>query len=137
VLFIFLQVTQWSCKVCGEDVFTSIRKTVVSRHVMEQHSGFGYRCQGCNKIFGRQDQKHQGCQFPAAGDQCNLVNRITGDTDEVAKRQYNSFSKTVNFKMGSKLVPRAFTLPSQKAVGVKRSQGGPAVPSKRQRLRDW
>ena len=95
VVFIFLQVTQWTCKICDEDVFTFRRKTVMSRHAMEQQSGFGYRCQGCNKILSREDQKHQGCQFPA-GDQCNLVNRITEDTDEVA----NSFSNIVDLKIG-------------------------------------
>lgn len=62
------------------------RKTVVRRHIMEQHSGFGYRCEGCKKIFGRQDQQHRGCEF-ASGNRWTLTNRLTGDTGAVVQRQ--------------------------------------------------
>lgn len=62
-----------------------------------------------------------------------MVNRITGNVNAVAKRQYESFTRNVESKIGTKFVPRTFNLPSQKAPGLKRSQSVPAVTSKRQR----
>lgn len=62
-------------------------------------------------------------------------NRLTGDTGAVAQRQYNKFAETVDSKIGSKLVSRACTTPSQKAA-TKRSHSTPNRNSKMTRTEE-
>lgn len=131
---LYSQLTQWTCTISGGNDFMAARKTVVRRHILEQYSGFGYRCEDCKKIFGRPDQQHHGCEF-ASGNRCTLVNRLTRDTGAVAQRQYGRFMENIDSKIGSKLVSRASTTPSQKTA-TKRSQSTPNITSKKARAEE-
>jgi transposase-like protein len=42
---------QYYCNLCGEEEIINTRKGVIYRHILEQHSGYGYKCQGCKKIY--------------------------------------------------------------------------------------
>jgi predicted RNA-binding Zn-ribbon protein involved in translation (DUF1610 family) len=43
--------TQYYCNLCGEEEIINTRKGVIYRHILEQHSGYAYKCQGCKKIY--------------------------------------------------------------------------------------
>jgi transposase-like protein len=43
--------TQYYCNLCGEEEIINTRKGVINRHILEQHSGYAYKCQGCKKIY--------------------------------------------------------------------------------------
>ena len=71
------QMTQYYCNLCGEEEIINTRKGVIYRHILGQHSGYGYKCQGCKQIFSRERPRHQGCQYPD-GQNVLLVNRLIG-----------------------------------------------------------
>ncbi|KAK3587523.1 hypothetical protein CHS0354_004805, partial [Potamilus streckersoni] len=62
----------WECGECHNFRFV---RSVLRRHLIEQHSGFGWKCKGCKKIFGR----HQNFIF-LDGNQVVMVNMLTGVT---------------------------------------------------------
>ena len=96
--------TQYYCNLCGEEEVINTRKGVISRHILEQHSGYGYKCQGCKKIFSRERPRHQGCQYPD-GQNVLLVNRLIGEIGEVAELAYQEFKDSVDDKIATQLVP--------------------------------
>ena len=95
--FIYFQVTQWSCGLCNGE-FMSPRKTVIRRHLIEKHSGYGYKCRGCFKIFVRADQQHKGCKYPNGND-CDLTFRLTGATGEDVEEGFEKFKESLDSKI--------------------------------------
>jgi len=67
-------------------------------HLIEQHSGYGYKCRGCFKIFVRADQQHKGCKYPN-GDACDLTFRLTGATGEDVEEGLDKFKESVDSKI--------------------------------------
>jgi hypothetical protein len=88
------QMTQYYCNLCGEEEVINTRKGVIYRHILGQHSGYGYKCQGCKKIFSWERPRHQGCQHPD-GKNVLLVNKLTGEIGDVAELAYQEFRATV------------------------------------------
>lgn len=76
----------------------SARKGVIKRHLLEQHSGFGYKCDGCTKIFVRDNQPHKGCKYPN-GECCILTFRLTGETGETVDQQFKEFLDSMESKI--------------------------------------
>ncbi|VDI31682.1 Hypothetical predicted protein [Mytilus galloprovincialis] len=82
-------VTKWACSLCqhgDKDLFVAVRKTVVRRHLIEQHSGVSHRGDSCFKFLGRADQKHGTCD--ARTQTTTLVVRQSGLTGEEAKKAF-------------------------------------------------
>ena len=98
-----MQITHFYCSLCG-DAFTSPKKSVIVRHVMEQHSGYGFRCLGCSRLFGRGGQEHTGCKYPE-GDQVVLVERVSGRSGGDVEQSYEAYKDSVNSKISEKLAP--------------------------------
>ncbi|KAK3593307.1 hypothetical protein CHS0354_031367 [Potamilus streckersoni] len=97
------EVTQWECGVCHD--FHFVRRSDVRRHLIEQHSGFGWKCKGCKKIFGRRGVRNQNCIF-VDGNQVVMVNRLTGITGPEAEHQMQEFLAGVDQKVVPNLLPR-------------------------------
>ncbi|VDI18693.1 Hypothetical predicted protein [Mytilus galloprovincialis] len=79
-------------------------KTVVRRHLIEQHSGVSHRCDSCFKFLGRADQKHGTCD--ARTQTTTLVVRQSGLTGEEAKKVLIGFRQTVDDKILARLLPQ-------------------------------
>ena len=90
--FIFFRLLNGHVDCNGE--FMSPRKTVIRRHLIEQHSGYGYKCRGCFIIFVRAYQQHKGCKYPN-GDACDLTVRLTGEDVEEG---FKKFTESVDSK---------------------------------------
>ena len=76
---------------------------MIYRHILEQHSGNGYKCKGCKQIFSRERPRHQGCQYPD-GQNVLLVNILTGEIGEVAELAYQEFKASVDDTIATLLV---------------------------------
>ncbi|CAG2196579.1 unnamed protein product [Mytilus edulis] len=119
-------VTKWACSLCqhgDKDLFVAVRKTVVRRHLIEQHSGVSHRCDSCFKFLGRADQKHGTCD--ARTQTTTLVVRQSGLTGEEAKKVLIAFRQTVDDKILARLLPRRTVVPGQK--GKKRPSSEPGL----------
>ncbi|CAC5422655.1 unnamed protein product [Mytilus coruscus] len=119
-----LSVTQWACSLCRQgdkDLFVSARKTVVRRHLIEQHPGVSHRCDSCYKFLGRADQKHGTCD---ARTPTTLVVRQTCISGSEAKKVLNDFRQTIEEKIVARLLPRKTVVPAPKAKKRPSSEPG-------------
>ena len=72
-----LQAHSWECTIC-DDGRVYKKYSSVERHCLEQHSGYGFKCRACARVFGRVDAKHQNCPNGQLPEGKYLVNRING-----------------------------------------------------------
>ena len=100
------------------------RKSVIRRHILEQHSGFGFRCNGCQKIFCRPTQPHDCPKYPAGGNGI-LMNRLTGASGVDVEADYETFKRSVDANIKANHVPAP--VPSDNLQKpVKRASSEPA-----------
>ncbi|CAG2184713.1 unnamed protein product [Mytilus edulis] len=122
----YATVTQWACSLCQhgyKDLFVAARKTVVRRHLIEQHSGVSHRCDSCFRFLGRAEQRHGTCD--ARTQTTTLVVRQSGITGEEAKQVLIDFRQTVEEKILPRLLSRKTVVPGQK--GRKRPSSEPGL----------
>jgi hypothetical protein len=82
---------QFKCGVCRTDQIFD-RKFLVKRHIIEQHSGFAYICDGCQMIFPRREN-HTSCsgKFGPSRRMC-IMRRSDGVSGEEAEREFEQYS---------------------------------------------
>jgi hypothetical protein len=105
------------CEVCRDFEFDTFY--AAERHILEQHSGFGWKCVTCKKIFGRRTQTHRNCAN-GAPPRLRLVvcNRLTAETGLDTEAKYQDFMKAMNSKIGKVKRSRSEATPSAKAERV-------------------
>ena len=87
--FLYLQDTQFLCKVCGDRFFKT--RYDITRHLEEQHGGFAYKCNICNRVYNRAG-KHASCR--AGRDEMLLFHRQTGARGIEAQQQLEEYYRT-------------------------------------------
>ena len=87
--FLYLQDTQFLCKVCGDRFFKT--RYDITRHLEEQHGGFAYKCNICNRVYNRVG-KHASCR--AGRDEMLLFHRQTGARGLEAQQQLEEYYRT-------------------------------------------
>ena len=87
--FLYLQDTQFLCKVCGDRFFKT--RYDITRHLEEQHGGFAYKCNICNRVYNRAG-KHASCR--AGRDEMLLFHRQTGARGVEAQQQLEEYYRT-------------------------------------------
>ena len=87
--FLYLQDTQFLCKVCGDRFFKT--RYDITRHLEEQHGGFAYKCNICNRVYNRAG-KHASCR--AGRDEMLLFHRQTGARGLEAQQQLEEYYRT-------------------------------------------
>ena len=87
--FLYLQDTQFLCKVCGDRFFKT--RYDITRHLEEQHGGFAYKCNICNRVCNRVG-KHASCR--AGRDEMLLFHRQTGARGVEAQQQLEEYYRT-------------------------------------------
>ena len=87
--FLYLQDTQFLCKVCGERFFKT--RYDITRHLEEQHGGFAYKCNICNRVYNRAG-KHASCR--AGRDEMLLFHHQTGARGVEAQQQLEEYYRT-------------------------------------------
>ena len=87
--FLYLQDTQFLCKVCGDRFFKT--RYDITRHLEEQHGGFAYKCNICNWVYNRAG-KHASCR--AGRDEMLLFHRQTGARGLEAQQQLEEYYRT-------------------------------------------
>ena len=65
----------------------------MTRHLLEQHSGFSYKCLNCKKIVPRL-KKHPGCNAGKAS--MRLFHRNTGKTGTEAQAMLDGYKSTMD-----------------------------------------
>ena len=97
MFLLYLQVTMYTCGICED--FSFGQSVICKRHMTEQHSGFGWRCQKCRVVVSR----------PAAHKKCDgelkLVNRNTMTCTPSEEEVFVKFQKAREEKMIVKRVP--------------------------------
>ncbi|KAK3108631.1 hypothetical protein FSP39_012081 [Pinctada imbricata] len=86
-----LTVTMYQCfkDECSDLIFE--RKSVCERHIFEKHSGFGYKCTGCDKIFNRQENHQNRC----LGAEMRLVKKSTRTFTSEEEEEYKQFLRDI------------------------------------------
>ena len=87
--FLYLQDTQFLCKVCGDRFFKS--RYDITRHLEEPHGGFAYKCTICNRVYNRAS-KHTSCR--AGREEMLLFYRQTGARGVEAQQQLEEYCHT-------------------------------------------
>ncbi|KAK3091977.1 hypothetical protein FSP39_024154 [Pinctada imbricata] len=89
--------TKYICVVCEDDDDSGSqiqfeRRSLCERHILEKHSGFGYRCTSCSKFFNRPDNHKGKC----LDGELKHAKRITGTMTEEEEKEYDNFIARIN-----------------------------------------
>jgi hypothetical protein len=87
---VYFQVDMYQCRICEDFEFEGMFRT--ERNILEQHSGYGWKCPTCRKILGRKRQPHKGCVDGAPSMLHLLVcHRSSAETGAEVERQYQEY----------------------------------------------
>jgi hypothetical protein len=75
----------YQCGICQDISFD--QSIICKRHITEQHSGFGWRCERCRIVVSR-TQAHRNCDGTL-----ELVNRSTMTCTSEEKERYERFQR--------------------------------------------
>ena len=89
LLYVYLQVNTHHCAECPELCFN--RKSLCERHIFEKHSGFGFECSMCGKIFNRPDNHGNGYD----GSELVLKKRSTRTFTEQESGEHRHFMREI------------------------------------------
>ena len=92
-----LQVRVYKCGICEDYKFD--QSIMCKRHMTENQSGYGWRCQECKIVFARQLPRHKNCQG-----ELELINRTTmtctrEETEAYEEFQWNRGDKVILVRM--------------------------------------
>jgi hypothetical protein len=103
---VYFQKDMFQCDICHDFEFE--KRYEASRHIFEQHSGFGWKCLCCRKIFGRRSTQHKGCAEGSASTlKMAVCLRSTSETGEATQKLYNEFMESMDSKMRKVSRPRS------------------------------
>ncbi|CAG2242289.1 unnamed protein product [Mytilus edulis] len=78
-------VTMYTCGICSD--FTFDQSIICKRHITEQHSGFGWRCEECRVLVSRR-AAHKKCEGTL-----KLINRSTMTCTKEEEEQFLQFQR--------------------------------------------
>ncbi|XP_063400908.1 uncharacterized protein LOC134685257 [Mytilus trossulus] len=82
----------YKCGFCHNFKYNTV--FMLERHMLDQHSGFGFQCQECHKVFMRRDYQHRGCKNgEAGGKKLKLVDRQSHSFGEKEENKYKQFKR--------------------------------------------
>ncbi|CAG2203682.1 unnamed protein product [Mytilus edulis] len=67
LVWLYNPMNLYKCGFCHNFKYNTV--FMLERHMLDQHSGFGFQCQECHKVFMRRDYQHRGCKNGEAGGQ--------------------------------------------------------------------
>ncbi|XP_033737465.1 trichohyalin-like [Pecten maximus] len=82
----------FSCSLC-DNTYRFRAKYLAKRHMLEQHSGFAWKCQRCKLLFNRSTSKHQCCKDGKLPEM-TLVRRADMTSGPGVDDEYNRFLRS-------------------------------------------
>ena len=87
----------YRCGICNDFAFD--QTISCKRHMTEQHSGFGYRCDDCKTVVSRR-AAHRNCEG-----KLQLINRLTMTMTEEDKESFDKFQRERDRRIIAERVP--------------------------------
>ncbi|XP_069114408.1 uncharacterized protein [Argopecten irradians] len=84
----------FSCGLCS-NTYRFRARYLAKRHMLEQHSGFAWQCQGCKGLFNRSTSKH-ACSKDGRLPPMVLVRRSNMESGQKVEEEYNSFLRSTS-----------------------------------------
>ena len=97
----FQNVCLYQCGICVEFEFE--KRYQCERHMLEVHSGFGYKCDRCGRIYNRPENHQNKCPDSTL----SIVNRRTQTYTENEAREYTLFRERLSILINR--VPRVIS----------------------------
>ncbi|CAG2211132.1 unnamed protein product [Mytilus edulis] len=92
LVWLYNPMNLYKCGFCHNFKYNTV--FMLERHMLDQHSGFGFQCQECHKVFMRRDYQHRGCKNgEAGGKKLKLVDRQTHSFGEKEENKYKQFKR--------------------------------------------
>ena len=86
----FQDICLYQCRICRDFEFD--KRFQCERHMLEQHSGYGYKCSLCNQVFNRPDNHKSKC----LGATFSTVNRKTGKFTSSDEQEFSRFKQNLS-----------------------------------------
>ena len=83
----FQNICLYQCGICSDFEFE--KRFQCERHMLEQHSGYGYKCSLCKQVFNRPDNHKSKCP----GATFSTVNRKTGKFTSADEQDFTLFKQ--------------------------------------------
>ena len=86
----FQNICLYQCGICSDFEFE--KRFQCERHMLEQYSGYGYKCSLCKQVFNRPDNHKSKCP----GATFSTVNRKTGKFTSSDEQEFSRFKQNLS-----------------------------------------